>query len=329
MDDGERIVAEALLDTDETAVACADAAPADHTPCMATPAEASFRHSGWADRREATIRALQACTVSPATMHRFQNCGAAAWVMQDKNDPSRLMVQAQKCRSRWCEACAREKRLLMQRNLQEQLPKTKLRFLTLTLKSSGVAPELQIQRLYDCFRRFRNRQDISERISGGIAFLEITYAPEREEWHPHLHILFSGKYLPHALARKHWLLVTGDSYIVDVREVKSNRYAAGYLTKYSSKAVGPSIWRDPAAFTALIVALRGRRTLFTFGTWKGIELLKPPPQDTDWQTLGKLENLLARSRAGDREAQQIVARLGFCTPVADDAVTLPDFDASD
>jgi len=199
-------------------------------------------------------------------------------------------------------------------NLAKHLPKQRIRFMTLTLKSNDDAPEVSVRRLYASFRKLRQRQKMKPLIAGGIAFLELTYTPERRQFHPHLHIVFQGNYVPHAQLRNEWLSVTGDSFIVDVRQVSRPDHAIGYVAKYASKAIGPSIWQDPAAFLAVIRGLEGVRTLFTFGTWKGFKLLAAPESDTEWKTIGKLADIIKRASTGDQEAQAILTALGRYIP---------------
>ena len=309
----------ALLDHHETSVEPAATSTHGDTCAPTTEAEAEFRHSGWRERRQRTALALGKAGSTPATLHRFHQCGAAAWIMADPADNTRFRIQSERCRSRWCEACGRERRSLIQMNLAKHLPKQRIRFMTLTLKSTDDQPEVCVRRLYACFRKLRQRQKMKSLIRGGIAFLELTYTPERRQFHPHLHIIFEGNYVPHAQLRNEWLSVTGDSFIVDVRQVARPDHAIGYVAKYASKSIGPSIWKDDDAFAAVIRGLKGVRTLFTFGTWRNFKLLDAPQDDTAWQTIGKLETMIQRAKSGDPEACRILNALGRYIPADEHA----------
>lgn len=309
----------ACLDPHETSERPRPPPPTPQGSTANTDAETTFRHSGWLVRRRCTADALAATGSTPATLHRFENCGAAAWIMQDVADPNRCRIQCERCRSRWCEACGRERRSLVQMNLSKNLPKARLRFLTLTLKSNDDAPGDAIKRLYACFRKLRNRSKIKPHIRGGIAFLELTYSPERRQFHPHLHVIFEGDYINFKLLRQEWLSVTGDSFIIDIRPIHRPEVAIGYVAKYASKAIGSSIWRDPTAFAEVIRGMQGVRTLFTFGTWKGFKLLKAPESDTEWKTLGRLDDIVKRAATGDAEASQILRALGRYIPADEHA----------
>jgi hypothetical protein len=286
-------------------------------PGKVTPvedAETRFRHSGWRERRDKTRDCMLLAGASCQTMNRFNNCGAAAWVMQDKNDPRRLRVQCERCRSRWCEACARERRTLIQMNLAKHLPKARLRFITLTLRSTDADVETQIKRLYSSFRKLRQRKQLKARLKGGIAFFELTFTPERNQFHPHLHIIYQGDYIAKELLSAQWHQVTGDSFIVDIRELPRPDHAIGYVAKYASKAIGSSVWKDTPAFVQVIQALKGVRTLFTFGCWKGFKLLEAPDSDVEWVTIGKLQDLVKRAAEGDRDAESALRRLNHYIP---------------
>jgi len=302
----------------ETNERVVDHAPDSHEITVATPAESLFRHSGWATKRARTIEALQLAGVTPAAMHRFHQCGSAAWVLVEKSDNPRYRVQCERCRNRWCDACAREKRVLLQQNLLAQLPRVRLRFLTLTLKSTDQTAGECVQRLYACFRKLRQRSKIKKLVKGGIAFLELTINHDTRRYHPHLHVIFEGSYLPLDLVRKQWLSVTGDSWIVDVRELPKPEVCVSYVTKYATKAIDSGIWQDPQTFAHVIQELKGTRTLFTFGSWRGMDLLKKPEDSAEWQTLGKLDAIYTRAKNGDTEAQAILAHLGRYVPHADD-----------
>lgn len=54
----------------------------------------------------------------------------------------------------------------------------------------------------------------------------------------HVHIVVDCEFIPSDLISKVWHTVTGDSYIVDIREVDRSdlRKVAGYITKYMTKA---------------------------------------------------------------------------------------------
>jgi len=184
-----------------------------------------------------------------------------------------------------------------------------LRLLTLTLKSRPDTLADQLNRLYKSFRMFRNRSKIKPYMTGGIYFVELTVNQTTGLWHPHLHVLFAGSYLPHRTARDQWLSCTGDSYILDLLPVRDSSHAAGYVAKYASKAVPESVWQSPNHFHEAIIAFAHRRLFSYFGTFKGLELSKNPADDVGWDVVAPLFELIELSRRGDKYARRIIAFL--------------------
>lgn len=297
------------LDPDEITVRFHPPCTADSPTPHAIELNQTFRHSFWRRRRWATYEALHCLEAGRAVLDRFDGCGSAAWVLQDKDDPNNHRLATNRCRHRWCEACAGDRRRVITRNLATRLPTDDLRLLTLTLKSTPGDLHTQLDRLYDCFRQFRRHRDIRDRMTGGIYFLELTFNDRTEMWHPHLHVLFAGSYLPHAIAKQTWLDLTGDSFIVDVRQLRDRRGAATYVAKYASKSVAASVWTSPSRLCQAMLALEGRRTFQTFGDWRELQLSKPLIDDVVWEPLCTLADLITRAQAGEQDARRILSEI--------------------
>src|SRR5690606_7248566 len=94
----------------------------------------------------------------------------------------------------------------------------------------------ELERLKACFRELRRGKPWKQHVQGGVAVVECTFNAKTQKWHPHLHIVFDGKYWAQPAIATEWERVTGDSKIVDVRFVRSKDQAAGYIAKYVSKS---------------------------------------------------------------------------------------------
>lgn len=269
----------------------------------------SFRHSFWARRRTTTCNALQALYPLSPRVRRFKACGASAWVLKSLDNPPLYRIRTNRCHDRFCEACNVEKRRLVAWNLARNLPSQHLRLLTLTLKHTAQPLSDQINRLYTCFRKFRNRKPIARLLTGGIYFLELTTSDKTGLWHPHLHVICTGRYLPKDLLAKHWLSSTGDSYVLDIRYIRSPGHAAGYIVKYAGKALSPKVWKHPERFAEAIQALSHRRTFHTFGTFKNLALSKPPDDDHTWVVIGTLDTFIKSGIEGSPIARDIMNHL--------------------
>lgn len=67
---------------------------------------------------------------------------------------------------------------------------------------------------------------------GDIQYFRVTEVT-KNGW-PHYHLLIRSGFLPHAVVRDRWQLLTGAS-IVDLRQVKKSFHAYNYLVKYLAK----------------------------------------------------------------------------------------------
>ena len=70
--------------------------------------------------------------------------------------------------------------------------------------------------------------------AGGVMSIEVKRGRNSGLWHPHVHMIWLCNQAPSASQlSKEWLELTGDSYIVDVREFYGESVVDGFL-KFSS-----------------------------------------------------------------------------------------------
>lgn len=311
---------EPSLDPEETS----SSIPLGSYPAFSSSPAATFRHGFWMRRRTRTRQALIDAGSTPARLRRFCDCGSSAWILRHKSDHDRHRLIANRCHDRFCEACSSERRRLVASNVRCRVPPGRLRLLTLTLKSTPGNLRNHLDRLYRSFRRLRCVPRIRRCLRGGIAFCELTLNTDTRLWHPHLHVIFQGEFLPHELVKKHWQRITVDSYICDVRELKNPDDAAGYVTKYASKALDSKVWHDPERFSEAVNALKGRRLFNTFGNWNGLHLIEPPNDQAEWECVGYLDDVLRRAAAGDVAAAEILRHLRKEPPTDATIPLIPD-----
>lgn len=272
-----------------------------------------FRHNTWSGNRDRVLEALlpddpdrlawidllddpSLPTPDPGPSptdraRRFVDCGTRSIVLQSADDPSRYKVGCQRCHDRFCLPCMQDRARLIVANLKAQLEYEPTRFLTLTLKHNDSPLTEQLDRLYSSFTSLRRRQFWQDAITGGVAFLELKLSSTDDRWHPHLHILLRGKYLPHKLISDAWLQITGDSFIVEISMAKSPAHLYGYLTRYVTKAWSGGMYRKLHKLREAIQALHGRKLLSSFGNFSRLRLLEPPTTDT-WVELGTLQEVI-------------------------------------
>lgn len=280
----------------------------------------TWRHSGWLHKRTLVYAAIKRTLQPERRVNAFENCGRNAWVLRHPGPPVRWAVRCECCHDRLCDPCSQARRSNLCRNLRLQLPKQPLRLITLTLKSSPAPLADVLDRLYAAWKDLKRHRDIKRRVTGGVAFLEITYRADTGQWHPHLHVIASGQYLPHQLLKDAWLSCTGDSFIVHVTLIRSPDDAARYVAKYATKTINASVWADADALCEFIRAIAGRRSIWTWGAWTRLRLTQLPEPEAGWEAVEQLWTLITRARGGDQEARRVLMLL---TRSTDDAPLEP------
>lgn len=266
----------------ESPVEPPDIYPLVSPPPFALDPKPPFAHTGWANDRKRVLDALLHAEQSSSRIRAFVDCSSAAWVLRHRTDLSRFKFVANCCHDRLCQKCSGMRTATVRTNLLAFLDGRESRFVTLTKRHTDRPLTDQLDDLYKCFRRLRQRTLWKERVTGGCAMLELEYNHASRRWHPHLHILLEGDFIPLADLKKAWLDVTGDSHVVDIRRVKNDLGAARYLTKYLAKALPAHILRTVHLLREAVSALRSRRFLLTFGTWSKAKLTEPPSDD-EWE----------------------------------------------
>jgi hypothetical protein len=271
------------------------------------PAEASFRHGGWKRTRARIFDALVSLHISATRLERFACCGSGCRVLYHPEQQA-LRLAGNYCHDRFCIPCGAARARTIARVLAAHCGARPIRFLTLTLRHSPTALGDQIDRLYDSFRRLRNRKAWKAHVAGGAAFIELKLGRDGL-WHPHLHCLIDGDFWSQKEIAEQWHAVTGDSYIIDIRKPDSQSSLVNYVCKYASKPMETSAIRNPSRLAEAITSLRGRRLCLTFGTFRGL-VLEPHEECSDgWIVMGRLSDLIQDARRSDPEAIRLLEAL--------------------
>lgn len=182
----------------------------------------------------------------------------------------------QRCRDRLCPLCSTH------RGREAAAKACKLtesmnapRFITLTTKANNLPLFLRLRHLVCSFNALRKTDEWKKWVKGGIYALEVTYNASSGQWHPHLHVIADGEYIPQPKLRSMWQKITGDSFVVDVRAIPDRAKAARYIATYVAKPFDVSNW--PAdAIREYAETLHGVRMINAFGSCH-----KANPVDTD------------------------------------------------
>lgn len=210
------------------------------------------------------------------------------------------MITCNHCRDRLCQPCqtARRAHLVEAILFAVAGALTRVRFMTFTLKHNRTPLTAQLDRLYLAFRTLRRTKLWRESQTGGAFFLEVKVGDDGL-YHPHLHVLAEGTFVEQRDLCATWHAITGDSFIVDVREVTDPQKRASYVTKYATKPADSTVIRDAAKLDEFLIAIKGRRLYQPFGKWRA--LLPADADDEPARTLtsiGSIYTICARAAEG-------------------------------
>jgi hypothetical protein len=254
------------------------------------------------------LDALERVCSSSSRVEHFRDCGSFAWVYVDSGNPTRFCVRASLCHDRFCVPCAAARGREVAAAVADHALHRRILFITLTLRSSQTPLTEQLNRLYRSFAALRRWALWRTAIRGGVAICEVTYNAGKEAWHPHLHILAEGTWLPQQDLRSAWHRITGDSHVVDVRLARTTDNLSNYVAKYLAKPIASSYIRRPFQLQEAILAFAGRKVCMTFGSWRGLQL-HLLDDDTRWEVVAPLTELIDAALAGNQWAGSILDHL--------------------
>jgi len=131
------------------------------------------------------------------------------------------------------------------------------KLLTLTLRNVPELSKQGVSRLRKCMKTLLRRVDVF--VRGGIYTIEVENIGNG--WHIHAHVVMDSLFIPQEFLSAQWHDITGDSYIVDIREAWSPRGALSYILKYLTKE--PKLLEDLKP--VYNQALKGVRLIQPFG----------------------------------------------------------------
>lgn len=295
------------LDPRETSEQTATIIPPGERILRPDPA-ARARHARWHDQRASVYDALASLGTRSEVLDRFASCGSNAWVVQNTADPADFRIASNLCKHRWCIPCQRDRSRDLAARVARLFDKGTTRFVTLTLATASPRLADEVTRLYDAFRALRRRVWWKRKVTGGVAFLEVKWSGKSNRWHPHLHVLVQGAYMPQPRLAALWHAVTKDSYIVDIRLVRDASVAAHYVTKYASKSAHDALYDHGDVLAEAIQAMHGKRTVIPFGILRK-NRTKVERDNTTYRPVARLTDLLRHARHGDERAAFILALL--------------------
>lgn len=142
----------------------------------------------------------------------------------------------ERCQRRTCGECAGIRYSRLRRrydHLNEMVDDGKL--VTLTLRRvPGRSLQEQLERLRTAYSRLRRRA-IWAGVTGSMYAIEAKPpTPTRGGWNVHLHAVVDGPWLPKGQLSDAWRDLTGDSYIVDVQQLRHPDAGVSYILGYTA-----------------------------------------------------------------------------------------------
>ena len=259
-------------------------------PIEDSPKRQSYTYRGYLlkPRIESYRRALEIYSAVDGSFGgkfstRLQQCRKYAFFAQNKVT-GKLRVQSSRCKLRWCPICRDVSRRIVTSATEKWLRIQKYpKMITLTLKHNDDPLNLQIKRIYDCFRKLRTRAYFQRLITGGVWFFQLKFNDRTEQWHPHIHCLVAGKYLPHGRLKQLWHKITGDSTIVDIRPVKDLEGCSNEVARYATSPADIAAV-DLERALDIYYSTKHRRICGSWGSAKSITLKPKPADDYDmWE----------------------------------------------
>jgi hypothetical protein len=258
--------------------------------------EANFWFSGCKHERKCVYEAL-ILSGNRKALHRFINCGGGCRMLYQGRigDESALRLVSFRCGNRYCPRCSRIRSQRIGQNVSRYISQRdcRLRFVTLTLRHNSTGLRDQLKRLTQCVNNLKRRDWWKDRVKGGMMFTEVKLS-RAGKWHVHAHLIMESSWLEQKELSQQWQAVTGDSMIVDVREVKDAKAAASYVAKYGSKSFDAELLSSPQRLAEVMIALHGARLCTAFGTWRSAKLTcrNNDVPEGEWQDLGTLRQFV-------------------------------------
>lgn len=206
-------------------------------------------------------------------------------MVADKSLEKKKQHKGNTCKNRFCPICAWKKSRkdalalsVMMAYLKQEENKE---FIFVTLTAPNVpADELEreIKDYNHSFKKLMERKEVKKIAKGYVRKLEVTYNEDRDDYHPHFHVLiavnksyFTDKdyYISRDRWLKLWQEVTKNPLItqVDVRKVRNGRDDKVYeIAKYSAKDSDYLISQE--VFEVFYKALKGKRLIVFSGLFK-------------------------------------------------------------
>ena len=212
---------------------------------------------------------------SEKTLQRIHDCGNFIQSVLTADESTGKVVKANRCMNRFCPIClatrSRKQGFALGVILETLRENYDYKFLFLTLTVPNVpGHELikELQKQYETLKRFIQRKQFKNISKGYVRKTEITYNPNRNDFHPHIHMLIAvdenyftrENYVKQETWLEIWKKCKRDDSITQVHIKKANEESFRELAKYEAKDLEYLNYGEEV-FDVFFKALKGRKTL--------------------------------------------------------------------
>jgi hypothetical protein len=170
-----------------------------------------------------------------------------------------------RCKSRLCPLCARSRAMNVSEQVEDLVKEmTTAKHLVLTVKSTDNPLNAQLRDLRTWFAKLRRTKLWTAKVKNGVYTIETTINEKTGLWHPHIHCVFDGDYIPYKMLQREWHAITGGSEIIWIEKVDNAQGIARELCKYIGKPQKAESWTDEQIRT-YAAAIKGARMMQSFG----------------------------------------------------------------
>lgn len=187
---------------------------------------------------------------SNKTISRIEECCVNVQSVLTEDNETGKIIKAHRCMNRFCPICAatssRKKAFMLKTILEAMRENEDYKFLFLTLTVPNVDAsnlKIELDEQYKALKRFIQLKEFKKISRGYVRKTEITYNSERNDFHPHIHLLIAveNDYFTREnyVKRERWLEIWQNSKKdksisqVDIRVADESSFRE--LSKYEAK----------------------------------------------------------------------------------------------
>jgi len=255
----------------------------------------------------------------------MENCRTSAWFVRHI-ETGKVSIIANHCSLRWCPLCAQARANYIRWSVSDWLQHADHpKFLTLTIKHSDKPLKEQVEKLYNSFRKLRKNKGFTRSVNGGVWFFQLCRNVQEGQWHPHLHCIITGEYIPVRYLKNLWHKITDDSHVLKLQTIVDPDRVAAEVARYASRPANLKNFKRKHA-VELYEAMHGKRLCGKWGLFTKVRLsVERNPDHKEWERIGSWAIVTEYAKT-NRAARAILEAYETGDPLPDD-ISFADVDS--